>query len=93
LVVVGYFTICVNDATGLSESIPLNTSAPCTVADMATLGAVMPTVTVIDCGAVSLPPPFKLPPRLAMVQTMLFTEMPFNTPGEGAPHVGVPSAG
>ncbi len=28
-----------------------------------------------------------------MVHTMLFTDMPFNTPGAGGAHVGVPSAG
>lgn len=77
----------------MSESIPLNTSAPCTVPDIATLGAVMPTVTVIDCGAVKGVPPLRLPPRFAIVQTMLLTDMPFNTPGEGGAHVGVPSAG
>ena len=77
----------------MSESIPLNTSAACTVPDIAKLGAVMPTVMVIDCGAVKGVPPLRLPPRFAMVQTMLFTDTPFNTPGAGAEHVGVPSAG
>src|SRR5450432_1048902 len=48
---------------------------------------------VIDCGAVSGVPPFRLPPRCAMEQTMLFTAMPFSTFGVGAAQVTVPSAG
>ena len=90
---VDYLTICWNDATGLTPSTPLKATTPCTVDVLAELGAVMPTVMVIDCGAVSGVPPFRLPPRCGMLQTMLFTAMPFNTPGAGAAQVTTPSAG
>lgn len=71
----------------------MKATTPCTVDVLAVFGAVIFTVIVMDCGAVSGVPPFKLPPRCGMLQTMLFTAMPFNTPGAGAAHVTVPSAG
>ena len=90
---VNYFTICVKVTVGLTASTPLNATVPCTVDVLVVFGAVIFTVIVMDCGAVSGVPPFRLPPRFAMLQTMLLTTMPFNTPGTGAAQVGVPSAG
>src|SRR5476649_1621300 len=85
-----YLMICTNEAIGLTPSTPLKESVPVTVSCCAVAGAVIPTTTEIVCGATSGVPPFRLPPKLPMLQTMLFTAMPFNTPGAGARQVSTP---
>lgn len=74
-----------NPALGLTASMPSNA----TTADTGRFsgfcrGAVTFTVIVIVCAVVGLLPFFKLPPRAAMVQTMLFTAWLFKLAGAGA---------
>lgn len=85
-----YLMIWLKEATGLTPSTPLKERTAETVDCCAVPGAVIPTTTWIVCGATSGVPPFRLPPNDGMVQTMLFTAMPFNTPGAGAWQVSTP---